>query len=75
MDRGPWRATVHRVSKSQTYVMSLSMYACQELPYMYQWHLKFVNFLSEFCYNLFCVYITSGLFLSNINKKILVIEQ
>ena len=28
MDRGTWRATVHRVAKSQTWLKRLSMHAC-----------------------------------------------
>ena len=33
MDRGAWRATVHRAAKSQTQLKQLSMHACSH-PYM-----------------------------------------
>ena len=31
MDRGTWRATVHRVAKSQTQLKQLSMHACTHI--------------------------------------------
>ena len=32
MDRGPWRATVHEVTKSQTQMKQLSTHACRSEP-------------------------------------------
>ena len=42
MDRGVWRATVHRVSKSQTWLKRLSMHACE--LYVYCWPFISANF-------------------------------
>ena len=30
MDKGAWRATVHRVTKSQRFLKQLSVYACMD---------------------------------------------
>ena len=39
-DRGAWQATVHRVTKSQTWLKQLSMHACNRYTHICSWPLK-----------------------------------